>query len=401
MSAESYTKISSMEPLLPASGRCELTALSVEIFKKSGELTTALPSVVVRREVAQIVCEMNSYYSNLIEGHKTMPRDIEKALKNDFSEQEDDRRNQRMSVAHIHAEKSMCQRLSDDPETDVFSPEFIKWLHGEFYFYLPENERFTLSKSGAHLPLLPGRLRDYNVDVGRHIPPDYQMLDGFLHRFQSFYSGKDIVATDQLIALAAAHHRLAWIHPFGDGNGRVARLQSQAVMVKLGLDSGGLWTLSRGLAREKSSYYAHLQSADQRRGSDFDGRGNLSDQSLFRFCEFFLTQCLDQVEFMLGVLSPFNLQDRIEHYIRFTRVDLDGPLREHLVRLLKALCLQGEIARGLVPGILGLKGSASREVVRKALSEGLVASHTEKGPLRIVFPNKVVDDYFPQLVANL
>jgi len=390
-----------MEPLFPASGRGELTALSVAIIKKAGELTTALPSVVVRREVAQIVCEMNSYYSNLIEGHKTMPRDIEKALNNDFSEQEDDRRNQRMSVAHIQTEKSMHQRLNDARETDVYSPEFINWLHREFYSYLPDDERFTVSKSGTRLPLSPGQFRDFNVDVGRHIPPHHQMLEDFLHRFQSFYSSPDILASDQLIALASAHHRLAWIHPFGDGNGRMARLQSHAAMVKLGLDSGGLWTLSRGLAREKSSYYSHLQSADQKRSSDFDGRGNLSDQALFRFCEFFLTECLDQIDFMLGVISPFKLQDRIEHYIRFTRVDLDGKLREHLIRLLKALCLQGEIARGLIPDLLGLKGSASREVVRKALGEGLVASHTEKGPLRIVFPNKVVKDYFPQLFTNL
>ncbi len=54
---------------------------------------------------------MNSYYSNLIEGHKALPRDIEKALKGNFSPEEDDQRNQRLSVAHIKTESAMRKRL--------------------------------------------------------------------------------------------------------------------------------------------------------------------------------------------------------------------------------------------------------------------------------------------------
>ncbi len=69
-----------MEPLLPTSGKAELADLSVKIFQKSGELKASLPSKAVRQEISRLVCEMNSYYSNLIEGHKTLPRDIEKAL---------------------------------------------------------------------------------------------------------------------------------------------------------------------------------------------------------------------------------------------------------------------------------------------------------------------------------
>jgi len=401
MNDKIYKKTTSMEPLFPESGRAELASLSVEIFKKSGQLKTSLPAEVVRSEVAQLVCEMNSYYSNLIEGHKTLPRDIEKALKNNFSLSVKDQRNQRMSVAHIKTEKSMRQMLVGAPDTDVYSPKFIRGLHQNFYSHLPEAEWVTQSKSGTEFSLSPGAHRTYNVDVGKHIPPHYEVLGDFMNRFQSFYSMGDILATDQLIGVAAAHHRLVWIHPFGDGNGRVARLQSQAALMKLGLGGDGLWTLSRGLAREKNSYYAYLQAADQQRRHDFDGRGNLSDHALFQFCQFFLTQCLDQIELMLGLVSPFHLQYRIENYFRFMRVDLDGKLREYLVRLLKALSLQGEMARGKVPEILGLKGTASREVIRKAKSEGFIASRTEKGPIRIVFPNKVIESYFPQLFADL
>lgn len=373
----------------------------MEIYKKSGELVASLPSKAVRHEVANLVCEMNSYYSNLIEGHKTLPRDIERALNQDFSTQEDDQRNQRLSVAHIKTEKSMRALLAENPGTNVFASEFICWLHREFYSWLPEEDCNTTTNAGIRHPLEPGRLRSHNVDVGRHIPPDHSVLDRFMERFQSFYSSPGVPATDRLIAAAASHHRLAWIHPFGDGNGRVARLQSQAAMIQAGLDREGLWTLSRGLARARPAYFRRLQAADRIRSNDYDGRGNLSDKALSEFCVFFLKQVSDQINFMVGLIKPFNLQNRIETYFRFSRVDLDSKLREKLARLLKALVLQGEIPRGAIPEILGLKGTASREVIRKALDEGLVRSTSEKTPLRIAFPSKVVEFYFPHLYTDL
>lgn len=330
-----------------------------------------------------------------------LPRDIEPALRDDFSDREEDRRNQQLSVAHIRAETAMRQRLAAEPDLGVFQPEFIQWLHREFYAALPEDEWFTTSISGNRHPLVPGELRDHNVDVGRHTPPDHQALGDFMHRFAGFYSDADIPANARLIAAAAAHHRLAWIHPFGDGNGRVARLQSQAAMIRCGLDAEGLWTLSRGFARARAAYYQHLQAADQARAGDFDGRGNLSDAALSRFCRFFLERCLDQIDFMMDLIAPFNLIDRIESYLRFTRVDLETKTREHLLRLLKALCLEGELARGAVPDILGLKGTAARVIIRRALDEELVRSSSEKGPLSIAFPHKVLDAWFPQLFTDL
>lgn len=395
-----YQSIRSMEPMLPVSGGHELAELSVKIFAKAGELKASLPSRVVRRELAGLVKGMNSYYSNLIEGHKTLPRDIEKALQEDFSDKEA-LRNQRMSVAHIAAENAMRDLLSSRPETDVFAPEFIAWLHQEFYRHLPEEEWFTTSQSGKKYRIEPGRWRDHNVDVGRHIPPDHPVVGEFLSRFHAVYKDDGIYATNRLVALSAAHHRLAWIHPFGDGNGRVARLHSQSAMIQAGIDGDGLWTLSRGLARSRSRYYSVLQSADQQRHGDLDGRGNLSDKGLSEFCLFFLSQMLDQIEFMIGLISPLDLQKRIENYLRYERVDLSPKKREQFGSLLKVMCLQGEVARGEAPKILGLKETAARGVVRDALQDELIAAKSEKGALRIAFPNKVVDSYFPQLFRDL
>ena len=160
-----FRRITSMEPLLPASGSPVLAELSVEIFRNSGELVAALPSKAVRCGIAALVREMNSYYSNLIEGHKTLPCDIERALRDDFSDREEDRRNQLLSVAHIRTETAMRQRLEDELDLGVFEPQFVQWLHRELHGALPEAECFTTSVSGKRYPLAPGEFRSYNLDV--------------------------------------------------------------------------------------------------------------------------------------------------------------------------------------------------------------------------------------------
>jgi Fic family protein len=88
---------------------------------------------------------------------------------------------------------------------------------------------------------------------------------------------------------------MAWIHPFIDGNGRACRLQTHCALWPV---NGGLWSVSRGLARRRDEYYERLDAADAPRQGDLDGRGNLSEKELRRWCEWFVGICEDQVSFM-------------------------------------------------------------------------------------------------------
>ncbi|MBT3482395.1 MAG: Fic family protein [Opitutales bacterium] len=390
-----------MRPLMPEQRKAILADISSKILRKSGELKRALSNTLVRNELAGLVRTMNSYYSNLIEGHKTLPKDIDKALRQDFSESRSEQRNQMLSVAHIETETAMRERLFREADLDPFSESFLCWIHREFYSRLPESEWTTTSLTGKTFPLKPGELRGYNVDVGQHTPPDHSALPDFLETFRSCYTGKQILATDQLIAAAAAHHRLAWIHPFGDGNGRVTRLHSQAVMIRCKVDCEGLWTLSRGLARNRKTYYQQLALADQTRQSDLDGRGNLSDSNLADFCVYFLTTLLDQIEFMLELMELKNLNNRVEQYIRFQLTELSSLSKDRIVNLLHVLIHKGELARGSVQSIFGLKASASRELIQICFAQNLIHSATPKGPLRISFNADVLEFYFPKLFTDL
>jgi Fic family protein len=386
---------------MPESSREELADLTCEILRHAGSLPAQIPSPVVRARLARLVREMNSYYSNLIEGHKTVPCDIERALRQDFSENPQERANQHLNRAHIEVEELMIGRLRDDPGLSIHSTGFLCWLHQEFYQRLPEDLHWSSSRNGRRCRIQPGALREFAVVVGRHEPPHHQALPRILARFAEAYASKAILPTDQLVALAAAHHRLAWIHPFGDGNGRVIRLYSHAWLVRAGVDGLGLWTLSRGLARQRKAYHEGLSAADQKRWNDLDGRGNLSDRALGGFCVFILQTMLDQIKFMAGMFQFEALAGRIDRYLQFEPVKLAARDRERLSRLLRAALLEGEIERGRVGEIVGLRDTAARQITRLAVSEGLLESATEKGPLSLVCSSRTLESYFPKLYQDL
>ncbi len=388
-----------MQPLLPTAGRGTLAKLTCDILAASGRLTGQVHAPEVLRRVAGLVREMNCYYSNLIEGHKTTPREIERALKQDFSADETQRNHQQLGIAHIAVEKLMVDRLAREP-VDVCGPDFICWLHREFYQRLSEPLHWAKTLSGQSYRIEPGRLRDFMVNVGQHTPPQFDALPRFLSRFSQFYGSREIIETDRLTAIAAAHHRLAWIHPFGDGNGRVIRLHSQALMIHHGLDGGGLWTLSRGLARQRQRYYRHLRAADLGRRNDLDGRGNLSDAGLATFCQFFLETVLDQIQFMSGLLGLPALRTRVERYFQFETLHLK-LYREELMRVVRTLIDEGEIPRARVQAITGKGATVSAEIIKLGLQEGLVDSPSPKGPLQPGFPPKILEFYFPQLFVDL
>ncbi len=385
---------------MPKADRAKLATLSRDVFQASGRLLGTVHSEVVRRKIAALIREMNCYYSNLIEGHKTKPGDIQRALRQDLSGDEKRRENQLLSLAHIQVEALMEERLKNEESIDVYSQEFLRWIHHEFYTHLPESLRFALTEEGEKIKVVPGELRKIMVEVGRHTPPHFDSLDTFLTRFQKFYGTSNIFETNRLVAIAAAHHRLAWIHPFIDGNGRVTRLHSQALMIKHGLASHGLWTLSRGLARYRKHYYESLQEADRRRMNDYDGRGNLSDKGLSHFCSFFLETMLDQINFMTEILDLPRLRKRVEHHFQFQALHLTH-YREEMMRIVRTLVDEGEFQRTRVQEITGKGATISAKIIKQGLKEELFATPSPKGMLQINFPEQVLESYFPRLFLDL
>ena len=383
-----------MEPLMPSDPDGQLGELALRVVREAGALSSLL-APASQAALGRLLEQMNSYYSNQIEGHFTHPRDIERAVRGDYSNEPAQRALQLESRAHIEVQQLMERRLVAKPEENICSAEFVCWLHREFYGRMPEEFRAVVDARGERYTIEPGEVRRRDVAVGAHIPPAAEEVEGYLERFGRFYEPGRQPLLQRVIAAGASHHRLAWIHPFLDGNGRVTRLFTHAYLLRAGLGAHGLWTISRGLSRQREQYMAALAGADEWRAGDLDGRGNLSDRGLRAFCRFFLETALDQIRFMSGLLDMQELPERIMRYAEW-RAAL-GELPAQAGYILREVLLRGEVARGEMGRISGTPERTARRILERLLQEELVVSATPKGPVRLHFPAKVTGYYFPRL----
>lgn len=206
--------------------------------------------------------------------------------------------------------------------------------------------KFKNPTTGLFLTITPGELRKSGVQIGRHIPPTADELPRYLIRFSEAYDLSRHTKIRQIIAVSASHHRLLWIHPFYDGNGRVARLFSDALLKSIGIGND-LWSISRGLARTVQDYKRLLAEADLPRIYDLDGRGNLSQKGLISFCSYFLQVCIDQIEFMETLFDFKGFISRLEQLCENYR--LQNKLLPGSFPVLRELFFVGELERGKYP----------------------------------------------------
>ncbi|MDE4100301.1 Fic family protein [Phaeobacter gallaeciensis] len=392
MARDDDESIGLFEPLMVSEGspqRAGLSDLALELAEKSAAFRSSLPESIAAA-LADLVRSMNCYYSNLIEGHNTHPIDIERALEDDYSADPEKRDLQLEAKAHITVQKWIDDGGLEDSPT---APASIIEMHRRFCELLPEDLLWVeYPQTGERVKVVPGELRERYVEVGRHIAVSPGAVPRFLDRMHAAYTRAGRI--ESILAAACAHHRLLWVHPFLDGNGRVARLMSYA-MLRNSLDTRGLWSVARGLARREADYKAHLQACDGNRRGDRDGRGTLSEAALASFTEFFLRISIDQVEFMSSLMQADRLRDRImiwaEEEIRAGSL----PPKSDLV--LKAILYQGVLERGEVDSVLGASERTSRRITSALLKAGALRSESTRAPLHLAFPAKYAERWMPGL----
>ena len=382
-----------MEPLLIADDSRHggmLTDLALDLARKSAGFRRSLPPSLLS-SLAELVRAMNCYYSNLIEGHDTHPVEIGRALRNDYSQDRRKRDLQMEARAHI-----AVQRWIDtgglEPGSAV-SAEGLREIHRRFCELLPEDLLWIEDPATKErLRVMPGEFRRRDVQVGSHIAVSPGAVPRFLERFRQVYGA--LGTAGGIIAAAGAHHRLLWMHPFMDGNGRVARLMSHAVLLGL-LDTGAVWSVARGLARNIQQCKTLLAQCDGPRRHDLDGRGTLSEEALVEFTRFFLTVCNDQVAFMESLMQPDRLRVRIllwaEEEIRM------GQLPANSAKILDALLYRGELPRSDAASIAGTGDRQARRIVSALLRKEALTSESPRAPLLLAFPATLASRWMPGL----
>lgn len=373
--------------------------LVAELSAASAKLESAL-NPRTAASLAQLVRIMNSYYSNLIEGHNTRPKDIERALAGQLDANVERRNLQLEAAAHVRVQTEIDRLHAAQELSEPASPEFIRWLHREFYRDAPP-DMLRMKNGDREFVMEPGAWRsqpEHDVTVGRHHPPASERIGDFMTYFAERYRFDRMGKAARILAIPAAHHRINYIHPFPDGNGRVSRLMSHAMAHLAGIGAHGLWSVSRGLARgleSRGDYKRMMDYADTPRQGDLDGRGNLSQRALIEFTAWFMKVCLDQITFMSGLFEIDTLARRFKAYVEHS-----GTLKPEAVRLLEEALIRGEFERGEVPRITGLPERTARRVFNDVLAEGLLASDTPKGPVSLRFPVEAQDILFPRLFAE-
>jgi Fic family protein len=369
-----------IEPLLIGSRhREELAELALDLVQRSSGFCRSLPPGM-RTSFAELARIMNCYYSNLIEGNDTHPVDIERALRNEYSQDKRERDLQLEAKAHV-----TVQQWIDNGGLKggrAVTERGIREVHKRFYELLPEDLLWVDEpETNRRVRVAPGEPRDCDVRVWGRLAINPGAVPRFLQSFEQVYGSTGKM--ESILSIAAAHHRLLWIHPFLDGNARVARLMSHATMLEA-LESGGVWPLARGMARDVQQYRILLANCSA-----------LTDETLVEFTRFFLKVCIDQVNFMENLARPDRLRARIlvwaEEEIRL------GHLPAKSGSVLEALLYRGEIPRGEAQNIVGTGERQARRVVSALVEAGVLTAESPRAPLRLVFPATLASRWMPGL----
>ncbi|MGV2291376.1 Fic family protein [Trinickia sp. YCB016] len=392
------TTVVSFEPLFPEDRMLDpLLERTTELVTSSQKLLPVRGTPLAEATVPQLRA-MNSYYTNKIEGQHTTPAKIEAALKRDYSADDVERKKQQLAMAHIATESALEDEWSALPVAALFEPARVSTIHERFFSYLPAGERAFDEGD----PIVPGELRKVDVTVGNHLAPEPEMIEPLLNAWAARYA-RIRVKEYQLIGIACSHHRLTWVHPFVDGNGRAARLHSHLALRAADL-THGLWSPLRGLAREHEQYYARLSGADQTRRNDLDGRGNLSQEGLVQFAQFFLDCCLDQVSFMVRMTEFDGVANRLLDLLRYldsnpwtigSEKSVIKPEASALA--MEFVALRRAVSRAEFTQMLGVSDVLARRILRSLLDFGLLTSPSHRGELSFALPLRSLRFLFPRL----
>lgn len=363
------------------------TTLALESAALGGRLAPRVASAI-----GDLVRSMNCYYSNLIEGHATTPIDIQRAMAEEYSDNPEKRDLQLEARSHILVQSKIDY---GGYEGDGFGCALIRHMHRDFYENLPDSLRAVYSQDKTiRAEVIPGEWRTNDVRVGHHISVAHASVPAFMKHFQEGYDPKRIGLSRAAIAAAASHHRLVWIHPFTDGNGRVSRLFAHAYLRHFNMGSA-LWSVSRGLARRRDDYKSLLARADAAPQTMTDGRGTLSDGRLVEFCAFFLETCIDQVRYMKATIDPENLIARMREFVGAEAANANLDLR--LIPLLEQLVMRGEVPKSDVPRILDVSVAHAKRLIAPLRERGLLISSGHTAPWELAFPLSEVERIFPRL----
>lgn len=381
----------------------DLQDMVVDLANLDAQLYKLIPAPL-RQPIIDLLRQVNSFYSNRIEGNPTLPADVlraqQEAAAPDASE----------DILEIKRLIDAQCRLSSNPidPVAICTRAAIARMHSEFYDGMPDEHLNLRYESGEVVRLVPGEFRERDVIVGQHRPPSVADMRSHMNWFEGAYRLDWIKgAVSPILAAAGAHHRLMWIHPFLDGNGRTGRLFTDQYLRAAGLGGYGLWSISRGFGRNVDAYYQALKAADRIRTSDYDGRGPLSGGGLLAWTKYFVETAYDQVLYFTSILEPKKLHARILAYFLMRESESWATptgetlpkLRIEAHKIYTTLLTEGSKERSEIMGLTHLSEYQTRSLLNQMAGEGLIHLAPRR-PVSIQISPDAVQTFFPHLFAT-
>ena len=192
---------------------------------------------------------LESLGSARIEGnHTTLADYVESKLEGAPASTDQLREMENIEAAMAYIEESIQPR-------DGLTEHFIRELHA-----------ITVKNLEREGDATPGAYRKKSVKIAQaeHLPPEFIQVPHYMQELVAFINEEHPPKYD-LIKVALAHHRFGWIHPFGNGNGRVVRLLTYALLIKYGFNvktGGRVLNPTAVFCNNRDQYYAMLARAD-------------------------------------------------------------------------------------------------------------------------------------------
>jgi Fic family protein len=369
----------------------ELSDLSVRLREKCASLSTVLHPVTLN-SVKEIINIGNAYYSCKAEGHEISLSEIEKGLSGNFSRHKSKKLIQHEAAAYYGTRIEIKERISNEPDLNICSLEFISWLHVQLFEKLPDEFKRMSGKEEKIIYLIPGELRKEGIIKHRNGFPKAKQVRKLLIRFEEILNPAKFTLAELPISLALAHCMFSWIHPFPVGSATVLRLFTGAYIEKCGAE---IFLLNRAVFNKYEEYrtsisesYKHIKNLKAIEDTEMD-------EHILSFCVFFLQILFDEADFMLDMLKQENITHRIESYA--VNLAEQGSLREECKLILKTVFLSGQMKRGDVLQMTGRPERTARRILGELLQKKLLISDSPKGPVRINFTMKSANETFKDL----
>ena len=295
---------------------------------------------------------LESIGSSRIEGNNTTIMDyVETAKLNNpqpklFGDKDDIKQIQNGEIA--------MQYIEENIDNIEINKRFLRELHVLTVDGLDPN------KEGARNP---GLFRSDNVKITKsnHIPPDYTQVDAMMDELITFVN-EDCPPKYDLLKVAIAHHRFVWIHPFENGNGRVVRLFTYAMLLKKNIffSKERIVNPTAVFCSDRQKYYDYLSMADEG-----------TDEGLIAWAEYMLAGLRIEIEkidklldydYLLNTILMPTINDASER----------GYINETEYKVLKVAVQKQIFQASDVADVLGKNGPEVSRIIRSLKDKNML-----------------------------